>query len=165
MDICVKSIEEVMKMCVNHAKKTVNDGIGGPFGAAIVKYRNDLDGYQIVCIGSNTVLGDKDPTAHAEMNVIRRACKMLNTFDLTGYILVTTGKSCPMCISSAIWSNLNVVYYGTTYEDATLSGFRDDHILQYLKGENTCINEVNICRDVALELHEVWKQKQDKIQY
>ncbi|MBP5204489.1 nucleoside deaminase, partial [bacterium] len=65
---------------------------GGPFGAVIVKNG------KIVGKGNNTVLKDKEPTAHAEINAIRNACKKLKTYDLTGCIIYTSCYPCPMCL-------------------------------------------------------------------
>ncbi|MBP5204284.1 nucleoside deaminase, partial [bacterium] len=65
------------------AEKNLLTGDGGPFGAVIVKNG------KIVGRGNNTVLAGKDPTAHAEVNAIRDACKNLNTYNLTGCTLYT----------------------------------------------------------------------------
>ena len=158
-----QTLEEIMTACVEHTKQTVANGVGGPFGAAIVRPKDK--GYEVVSLANNAVIADKDPTAHAEVNAIRKACRELDTFDLSGCILVTTGKSCPMCISAAIWANIKTVYYGTTYEDADAIGFRDDFILQHLKGNQTCIEEIPCGREIAIELHKMWKEKQDKVAY
>ena len=117
----------VMKDAINYAKITSKDRIGGPFGAAIVK-----DG-EVVCIESNRVLADKDPTAHAEVTAIRAACKKLGTHDLSGCVLYATGYPCPMCLSAAIWANIKEVYYCNDLTAAENIGFRDDHIYTYIK--------------------------------
>lgn len=117
------------------AKETADRGIkekeGGPFGAAIV----DKDG-KIIATGNNQVLLKNDPTAHAEITAIREACKKLNTYDLSNYILYTSCEPCPMCLSAIIWSNIKEIYYGCTQEDAAEIGFRDEAIYEYLKGKN-----------------------------
>lgn len=161
----VKTIQQIMDLCVQHTKNTMKLGYGGPFGAAIAKYHYDLDLFEVVCVESNSVLKDNDPTAHAEVNAIRKACFMLDTFDLTGYILVTTGESCPMCRSAIAWANIKTVYYGTTYDDATKLGFRDDHILKHLKGEVKIFDEIPTCRHIAIELHNIWDKKNDRTDY
>lgn len=117
------------------AKEVADNGIkekeGGPFGAVIV----DKEG-NIIETGNNQVLSSKDPTAHAEITAIRKACKKLNTYDLSDYILFTSCEPCPMCLSAIIWSNIKEVYYACTKEDAAEIGFRDEAIYNYLKGEN-----------------------------
>ena len=100
---------------------------GGPFGACVVKNG------KIIGKGSNSVIKDNDPTAHAEINAIRNACKNINSYDLDGCELYTTSYPCPMCLSAIIWSNIKSVYYGNTKEDAEEIGFRDDFIYEYIK--------------------------------
>ena len=80
---------EAMMMAIERARETMNKNFGGPFGAAIV----DANG-EIVVVSSNSVLRDNDPTAHAEVNAIREACKKLGTYDLSGYVLYATGHPC-----------------------------------------------------------------------
>lgn len=92
---------------------------GGPFGAVVVK-----DG-EIVGSGHNTVLRDKDPSCHGEMNAIRNACNNLSTFDLSGCELYTTHYPCPMCKCAIMWANIKKVYTGCTVQDAADIGFRD----------------------------------------
>lgn len=121
-------LEGVMKLAVASAKETMKLDIGGPFGAAVI----DKDG-KVVSVASNTVLRDHDPTAHAEVNVIRQACKELGTHDLTGCTLLATSEPCPMCLSAIIWANIKTVYYGCTARDAANIGFRDDFIYKYIE--------------------------------
>ena len=123
--------------------------VGGPFGAVIYK-----DG-KIVGKGVNRVVGNNDPTAHAEMEAIRNACKNLKTFDLTGCELYATGYPCPMCMSAIIWANIKKVYYSCDYKDAEKLGFRDDLIFKFLK---------NGCKDtIILALEEISKEKVVKL--
>lgn len=119
--------EEIMRQAVALAKDTMRKGFGGPFGAAIVQ-----DG-KVVVVASNSVLRDNDPTAHAEMNAIREAGKLLGTHDLSGCELYATGYPCPMCLSAIIWANIKTVYYACTPEEADKVGFRDDFIYRYLE--------------------------------
>ena len=121
-------LEGVMKLAVGLADETMKLGIGGPFGAAVI----DKEG-KIVSVASNTVLRDDDPTAHAEINAIRQACKELGTHDLTGCTLLATGFPCPMCLSAIIWANIKKVYYGCTPKEAEKIGFRDDFIYKYIE--------------------------------
>ena len=129
-----KGMEFIMNKYMKVAKEKADEGIkngqGGPFGAVIV----DKEG-NIIAEGNNKVLKENDPTAHAEIVAIRNACKKLNTYDLSNYILYTSCEPCPMCLSAIIWSNIKEVYYGCTKEDAGKIGFRDDIIYDYLKGK------------------------------
>lgn len=127
---------------------------GGPFGAVIV----DKEG-KIIAEGNNKVLTKKDPTAHAEIEAIRNACKKLNTHDLSEYILYTSCEPCPMCLSAIIWSNIKKVYYGCTKEDAAEIGFRDSDIYEYLKEKNKeLIDLEQIDRDECIKAFEEYKR-------
>lgn len=119
---------EIAKECAEHG---VSHNEGGPFGAIIV----DQSG-NIIAKGNNMVLASNDPTAHAEVTVIREACKKLGTYDLSGCTLYTSCEPCPMCLSAIIWANIKEVYYACTREDAGKIGFRDDIIYEYLEGKN-----------------------------
>lgn len=122
-------IYSVMDLAIHEARRTMRENIGGPFGAAIVNKESG----SVIAVASNTVLGDHDPTAHAEVNAIREACKKLGTHDLTGHELYATGYPCPMCLSACIWANIDTVYYGCTPSDADSIGFRDDFIYDFIK--------------------------------
>ena len=121
---------EIMQKCIEHARTTMARGQGGPFGAAVVK-----DGHVIV-ITSNSVLADNDPTAHAEINAIREACKALDTYDLSGCELYATGSPCSMCLSAIIWANIKKVYIGGEVKDAEAIGFRDRFIYEFLENSH-----------------------------
>lgn len=151
--------KETMNLAIEEAKKTMNKDMGGPFGAAIVK-----DG-KVIAIASNTVLSDDDPTAHAEINAIRKAGKKLNTHDLTGCTLYATGYPCPMCLSAIIWANIKEVYYGTELEDAENIGFRDDFIYDFIKNNNKGKELVikNIARSKCLELFKEYEQENKEL--
>ncbi len=151
---------EVMKLAIEEARKTMNNNIGGPFGAAIVK-----DG-KVICISSNTVLKDHDATAHAEINAIKKASTILQTHDLTGCTLYATGYPCPMCLSAIIWANIKEVYYGTDLKDAEKIGFRDDFIYDFIKNNNegNILKLERISKEECQELFEEYKE-QNKIIY
>ena len=140
------------------AKEVANNGMianeGGPFGAVITdKERN------IISTGNNQVLKNNDPTAHAEIIAIRRACEKLKTYDLSDCILYTSCEPCPMCLSAIIWSNIKEIYYACTRDDAAKIGFRDDLIYEYLKGNNQDLIQLHqIDRQSCLEIFEKYKQ-------
>lgn len=119
--------ENIMKLCTETAEYTMLHNEGGPFGAAITK--ND----ELIFVGSNSVLKDNDPTAHAEINAIREAGKILNTYDLSDCELYATGCPCPMCMSAIVWANIKKVYVSGRYEQAKRIGFRDDYIYDFIK--------------------------------
>lgn len=124
-------MDKFMQKAEENAENGIENNEGGPFGAVIVNKEG-----KIISNGNNRVLIDNDPTMHAEIVAIRRACEKLKTYDLTGYTLYTLCEPCPMCLSAIIWSNIKDVYYGCSREDAEEIGFRDNDIYKYLKGEN-----------------------------
>ncbi|MBR2828816.1 MAG: nucleoside deaminase, partial [Bacilli bacterium] len=136
--------------------------VGGPFGAVVVK--DD----KIIGRGSNHVLGHKDPTAHAEIEAIRDACKTIDSYDLTGCTIYTTCYPCPMCMSAIIWSNIKKVYYGNSKIDAANIGFRDDFIYQFIEEKSTnkeILELIELDKEYTIETFNQFQNKQDKTIY
>lgn len=148
-------MNKYMKIAKENAENGIKNKDGGPFGAVIL----DKDG-NIIANGNNKVLKTNDPTAHAEVVAIRKACKKLNTYDLSDCTLYTSCEPCPMCLSAIIWANIKDVYYGCTKEDAGNIGFRDDVIYDYLKGKNRDLIHLN-CLDRE-ECIKVFKKYQEE---
>ena len=149
-----------MREAIRLANESVRNG-GGPFGAVIVK-----DG-SIVAGSSNRVTLDNDPTAHAEVNTIREACRKLGTFDLSGCIIYTSCEPCPMCLSAIYWAHIDRIYYGNTRKDANDINFADDFIYEELNkplSERT-IPILPLLRDEALQTFRLWTEKTDKTEY
>ena len=88
------------------ARESVDNGLGGPFGAVIVK-----DG-QIVARGQNRVLLTGDPTAHAEVLALRRAVEHGGEWRLEDTTLVVTLEPCPMCAGAIVHARLRRVIFG-----------------------------------------------------
>lgn len=144
-----KELEFGIKESIEMARKIMNLGYGGPFGAAIIKDRH------CIAVASNSVLIDNDPTAHAEINAIRKACSILETYDLSGCELYATGYPCPMCMSAIIWANITKVYYSCTPSEAEKIGFRDDYIYRFLRSEDTSVISLEqIGHEEAIKLFE-----------
>lgn len=149
---------EVAKLLSDDNLKT---NVGGPFGACIVK-----DG-KIIGKGSNHVISNNDPTAHAEVMAIRDACKNISSYDLSGCELYTTCYPCPMCLSAIIWSNIKKVYYGNTASDADKIGFRDEFIYDYIRSnKDSNILELKcIDREETIKTFREYQEKEDKTIY
>ena len=130
---------KLITLTAEEAKYGSDKGDGGPFGAIII----DKSG-KIISIKHNTVLKDNDPTAHAEVNAIREACKVLDTYDLSDCTIYSSCEPCPMCLSAIIWANIKKVYYSSTRNDAENIGFRDEIIYEYLEGKNKVIEKEKI---------------------
>ena len=92
---------------------------GGPFGCCIVSDE------RIIARAHNSVLKDKDPTAHAEINAIRKASQALNRYDLSDCIIYATTEPCPMCFSAIHWAKIPIVVYGTEISEAKELGFNE----------------------------------------
>lgn len=153
--------EEAMNIAIEESKVNLvnNYQNGGPFGAVILK-----DG-EVVASSHNTVIESKDPTAHAEVNAIRKACRVLSTHDLSGCVLYTSAEPCPMCLSAIIWANIKKVYYANTRSDADKIGFRDDIIYEYIKGNNNIIEVKRIESNDALEVFTKFNEIKNKNMY
>ena len=149
----------MMELGIEEARRTMNQNIGGPFGAVIT----DKDD-NVIAVASNTVLGTHDPSAHAEINAIRKAGQILKTHDLTGCKIYATGYPCPMCLSAIIWANIKEIYYGTDLDDAEKIGFRDDFIYDYLKGDNKEILAIKqLDHDKCIKLFNEYDRKNKEI--
>ena len=149
-----------MRRAIELSKQSVCNG-GGPFGAVIA--RNG----EIVAEGSNCVTIDCDPTAHAEVSTIRKACKTLRTFDLSGCEIFTSCEPCPMCFGAIYWAHLDKIYMGNDRKDAAKIGFDDDFIYQEIAldvKDRKKPSEV-LLRDEALEAFKMWDEKVDKTEY
>src|SRR5205807_6788722 len=96
---------ELMAKAIQLSNESMNSGKGGPFAALVVK-----DG-QIISEGTNCVTAWNDPTAHAEVVAIRRACSKLETFQLTGCEIYSTCEPCPMCLGAIYWARPNALYF------------------------------------------------------
>ncbi len=152
--------KQFMFKAIELSVESVNNN-GGPFGAVIVK-----DG-KIVSAMSNKVTQYNDPTAHAEVNAIREACKVLNTFDLSGCEIYTSCEPCPMCLGAIYWARLDKIYFANTKTDAKSIGFDDSFIYEELEKPYTerKIPTVQIFRTEALKGFQAWEQKTDKTEY
>ena len=142
-------MNEFMKAAKELADSNIVTKVGGPFGAVVVK-----DG-KIIGRGSNHVLVNNDPTAHAEVMAIRDACKNIGSYDLSGCEIYTSSYPCPMCLSAIIWANIRKVYYGNTIEDTDKIGFRDERIYNYIKSSDKSILDMeSMDRDETIKTYE-----------
>ncbi|MFE6969397.1 nucleoside deaminase [Isoptericola sp. NPDC057653] len=138
---------------------------GGPFGAVIVT----RDGR--VVEGNNRVTQDNDPTAHAEVTAIRRACAELGTFDLSGAVLYSSCEPCPMCLASALWARVDAVYFAADRHDAAAAGFDDAVFYDFLATtpETRAAGGVMTVRhertDSAVAPFDAWRVLETRVDY
>ena len=151
--------KEYMEKAIEEARVGIMAGDGGPFGAVIVK-----DG-EVVATGHNRVLSNNDSTCHGEIDAIRKAEQKLETYDLVGCEIYTTGEPCPMCLAAVMWANIEKVYYGCTLEDNAEIGFRDEKF-DKLMGERANLPEGLLeekDRELCLELFDEYKKMGETI--
>jgi guanine deaminase len=116
-----------MKRAIDLAAENAASGRGGPFAALIVK------GDDVIAQGTNLVTSMNDPTAHAEIVAIRRACASIGSFQLTGCDLYTSCEPCPMCLGAIYWARPAAIYYSGTHKQAAAAGFDDSFIYQQMR--------------------------------
>lgn len=153
--------KKFMQEAIRLAKENVEKGHGGPFGAVIVK-----EGKILAACG-NTVTPDHDPTAHAEVNAIRMACKELDSYQLTDCEIYCSCEPCPMCLGAIYWARPARVYYASTKEDAAQAGFDDSFIYEEIalpQAERT-LPFLNKKEDGTGEEFRLWKNCDSKTKY
>jgi tRNA(Arg) A34 adenosine deaminase TadA len=143
---------------MRRAIETTREGIAAgqsPFGSGIAK-----DG-AVVAATHNTLWRDTDPTAHAEVNCLRRAAKALNTVDLSGCTLYSTCEPCPMCLAAIHWAKLDRVVFGATIDDADAAGFSELHVAAVdlaRMGGSPLVVEGGLLREECAALFDEWKR-------
>ena len=158
-----KGLDKVffMEEAIRLATENMLAGEGGPFGAVIVQQNT------IIARGWNRVTSTNDPTAHAEIDCIRKACKDLETFDLSGCIMFVNCEPCPMCLSAAYWANIKQIYYGAARHDAANAGFNDVFIYEEFDqpvNKRRMVME-QVLHSKALETFALWDAMEEKIRY
>lgn len=151
---------EIMQRAIDLAAESVKKG-GGPFGAVVVK-----DG-KVIAESANSVTPDNDPTAHAEVNAIRLACKKLGTFMLDGCEIYASCEPCPMCLGAIYWAHIKTIYYAGTRSDAAKAGFDDDFIYREINidPEKRSVPAFNIMPDEGAAVFKLWLDKEDRTNY
>jgi len=149
-----------MKLAIKLAAENVAAD-GGPFAAVVVR-----DGH-VIATGVNRVTATNDPTAHAEIVAIRKACDALGTFQLGGCDIYASCEPCPMCLSAIYWARASAVYYAATKEDAAAAGFADAFIYEELAlpSQARKLKMVHMATDDAAQSFRLWASKGDRVDY
>ena len=149
-----------MRRAIEISCENVKKG-GGPFGAVIV--RNE----KILAESCNLVTILNDPTAHAEINVIREAARKLETFDLSGCVIYSSCEPCPMCLGAIYWARIDKVFFANTKFDAQKIGFADYLIYKEisLPPQERNIEFRQLLREEALKAFKEWEEAGDKMEY
>lgn len=152
--------QDFMQRAIALAVENVRQG-GGPFGAVIVR-----DG-KILAEGVNRVTANHDPTAHAEVQAIRQAASLLQTFDLQGCDIYSSCEPCPMCLGAIYWAHLDHLYFAASKDDAAEAGFDDAFIYRELP---LPIYERKLTTETLLEAEgkqpfDEWMANTDRVEY
>jgi len=150
-----------IQRAIELAGEGVNSNAGGPFGAVVVKDN------EIIAEGYNSVTSVNDPTAHAEIVAIRKACEKLGSFQLDDCVIYTSCEPCPMCLGAIYWARPKNVFYACTREDAAEIDFDDQFIYNEI-GKNINDRQIKftqLMQKEALTVFKEWQQKTDKTEY
>jgi len=153
--------ENFMQVAIEKARYGVQNR-QSPFGACVVKNG------EVISSGSNTVWKDGDITAHAEINAIRKACKKLNSVDLSGCIVYSTCEPCPMCFTACYWARISKIVYGARIKDAKRFGFNEMLISnEQMKSLSKSKIEIKVdfLRDECIEIFKQWALQKDRKTY
>lgn len=154
-------MNKFMQAAIEEAFVGMRKGEGGPFGAVIVK-----DG-KIIARAHNEVLSTFDPTMHAEVNVIRKATKLLGRFDLSDCEIYSSCEPCPMCFAAIHWAKMKKLYFGASRFDAADIDFDDQYIYDVInktaKVEQVEIEVIDV--EEALAPFKEWSKMVQKTQY
>jgi guanine deaminase len=150
-----------LKEAIEEARKGMKAGKGGPFGAVIVK-----DG-KIIARGCNQVTSTNDPTRHAEIDAIRKACALLGDFELKDCILYSSCEPCPMCLGAIYWARPKALYFAADRVRAAASNFDDEFIYKEvpLPADKRSLKTVCIQVPGANVPFDEWDAKTDKTEY
>ena len=150
-----------LRRAVALSREHMAAGEGGPFGAVIVRHG------QVLAEGWNRVTSTNDPTAHAEVVAIRRACRAVDTFALEGAVLYASCEPCPLCLAAAYWARLSHIVYANTREDAAAIGFDDAFIYDEIPKApaERVLPMRHAPMDEAKAVFAAWMKKADRIAY
>jgi guanine deaminase len=153
--------ETFLREAIRLSRDRMRRARGGPFGAVVVR-----DG-SIVARGWNRVTSANDPTAHAEVVAIRRACTRLATFSLAGCTLYTSCEPCPMCLGAAFWARLDRLVFAATRQDAAAAGFDDAFIYDQvpLGPFERSLPTSQLLREEAIATFDAWLADPDRVPY
>jgi tRNA(Arg) A34 adenosine deaminase TadA len=152
---------EFMQRAIELSEEAIDGESGGPFGAVITREK------EIVAEGMNQVTSTNDPTAHAEVSAIRKACKKLDTFQLDNCVIYCSCEPCPMCLGAIYWARFKKAFFACSRQDAAAIDFDDQFIYDEIDKEvgRREIEFTQMMRDEARRVFQQWKEKSDKIKY
>jgi guanine deaminase len=134
---------------------------GGPFGALVVRDQ------AVLARGQNRVTRDIDPTAHAEVQAIRAACRELGDFALTGATLYSSCEPCPMCLAAAMWARVSRIVFAADRNDAAQGGFDDREFYDLFARDRStwALSIENLRLDESASPFTAWLAAAERIDY
>ena len=153
--------DKFLEMAIELSRAGMEQGKGGPFGCVIV---HDS---RVIAEGFNMVIAANDPTAHAEIVAIRKACQVLKNFQLRDCEIYASCEPCPMCLGAIYWSRPARVIYANTRLDAAAIEFDDDFIYREMNTEirRRKIQFIHHPHPGALKVFDDWKKMANKKLY
>lgn len=150
-----------LRRAVELSRERMLANVGGPFGAVIAK-----EG-RIISEGWNEVTSANDPTAHAEVQAIRKACEALSSFQLHGTTLYSSCEPCPMCLAAAYWARVERIVFAASREDAAKVGFDDAFLYDEMPKpiEARALPTVHQALPEAIDVFNEWFAKPDRVEY
>jgi tRNA(Arg) A34 adenosine deaminase TadA len=149
-------MREALRLAIESARAG-----GGPFGAVVVRSG------EIIARGTNRVTAGRDPTAHAEVEAIREACGVLDSFQLDGCEVYSSTEPCPMCMGALYWARPDRVFYASGREVAARAGFDDQLIYDELArpvGDRELETRALPVEGAGTEFG-VWADNEDRVEY
>lgn len=152
---------EFMRRAIELSREKMRANEGGPFAAVVVR-----DG-EIIGEGWNQVTSHNDPTAHAEIVAIRRACERVDDFSLEGATIYCSCEPCPMCLAAIYWARISKLYYANTSRDAAEIDFDDEFLYRelVLNEAHRALPSERMLGEEARAVFDEWLAKPDRITY
>ncbi len=158
---CGDDCQAFMREAIRIAGEKMEAGEGGPFGAVVVQKG------EIIARGWNRVTSILDPTAHAEIEAIRKAARALGDFWLAGCEIYINCEPCPMCLGAIYWAGITRVFYAADRTDAAALGFADEYIYREISRPPAMrrLEMVQMLKEETLPVFKAWMAKEDRIEY
>ncbi|MEO8183414.1 MAG: nucleoside deaminase [Deltaproteobacteria bacterium] len=150
-----------LQRAIELAEEGMLQGLGGPFGALVVR------GDDVLAEACNQVTSSLDPTAHAEVVAIRAACQRLGSFSLSGCQIYSSCEPCPMCLAAIYWARLDGLYFAASRSDAAAIGFDDEFLYGELRksAAQRSLHTQQGLREAAARMMQGWRQAPPERRY
>lgn len=158
---------ERMRVAIDVARRNVQAGTGGPFGAAIFESASG----RLVAVGMNSVVRANNCTLHGEMVAFMMAQKALGSFTLAApgmplHEIATSCEPCAMCLGALLWSGVRRMLCGAARDDASRLHFDEGPVFPesyaYLEARGITIVR-NVLRDEARAVLEQYRDMKGAI--